>query len=97
MLTKVMAVELARHAIRVNAVCPGLIRTDLQKGNVALKAHLWGVSPEEAEGRMLEGVPLGRMGSVDEVADLCVYLASERSSYVTGQAINVGGGMLLEV
>jgi NAD(P)-dependent dehydrogenase (short-subunit alcohol dehydrogenase family) len=97
MLTKVMALELSQHGIRVNAVCPGLIRTDLQKGNVALKAHLWGVTLEEAEQRLLETVPLGRMGTVEEVADLCVYLASERSSYVTGQAVNIGGGMILEL
>jgi NAD(P)-dependent dehydrogenase (short-subunit alcohol dehydrogenase family) len=97
MVTKVMAVELADHGIRVNAVCPGLISTDLQKGNVALKAHFWGLSLEEAERRLLGIVPLGRMGTVDEVADLCLYLASDRSSYITGQAVNIGGGMLLEV
>jgi NAD(P)-dependent dehydrogenase (short-subunit alcohol dehydrogenase family) len=97
MATKVMAVELAPHGIRVNAICPGLIRTDLQKGNVALRAHLWGLSLEEAEKKMLESVPLRRMGTVEEVADLCVFLASERSSYITGQAINIGGGMLVEL
>ncbi len=97
MATKVMAVELAEHGIRVNAVCPGLIDTDLQRGNVALKAHLWGVDTEQARGRLLESVPLKRMGTVDEVADLCVYLGSGRSSYVTGQAVNIGGGILVEV
>lgn len=97
MVTKAMALELAPHQIRVNAVCPGLIRTDLQKGNVALKAHFWGVDLEEAERRLLEAVPLGRMGTTDEVAELCVMLASPRTSYVTGQAINIGGGMLLEL
>jgi NAD(P)-dependent dehydrogenase (short-subunit alcohol dehydrogenase family) len=97
MATKVMAVELAPQGIRVNAICPGLIRTDLQKGNVALRAHLWGMNLEDAEKKMLESVPLGRMGTVEEVADLCVFLASERSSYITGQAINIGGGMLVEL
>ena len=97
MLTKAMALELAPHQIRVNAVCPGLIRTDLQKGNVALKAHFWQVDLEEAERRMLEDVPLGRMGTIEEVAELCVMLASPQASYVTGQAINIGGGMLMEL
>lgn len=96
MLTKVMAVELAPLGIRVNAICPGLIDTDLQKGNVALRAHLWQVSLEEAEARLLSGVPMARMGSVEEVAELCAFLASDASSYMTGQALNIGGGMLIE-
>ncbi|MCP4039426.1 MAG: SDR family oxidoreductase [bacterium] len=97
MLTKAMAVELAPMGIRVNAICPGLIDTDLQKGNVALRAHLWEVSLEEAEARLLSEVPMARMGSVEEVADLCAFLASQASSYITGQAINIGGGMMVEL
>ncbi len=97
MLTKVMAIELAEEGIRVNAVCPGLIKTDLQTGNVALKAVLFQTSVEDAEKKMTEGVPLKRMGTIDEVADLCLYLVSERSSYITGQAVNIGGGLLTEL
>jgi len=96
MLTKVMALELGPQNIRVNAICPGFIRTDLQLGNIALKAMLWGVEPDEADRRMSDMVPLKRMGSIEEVADLCVYLVSERSSYITGQALNIGGGLLTE-
>lgn len=97
MATKVMAVELAPLGIRVNAICPGLIETDLQKGNVALRAHLWKLSPEEARARLLSTVPMARMGSVDEVAELCAFLASQASSYITGQALNIGGGMMVEL
>jgi NAD(P)-dependent dehydrogenase (short-subunit alcohol dehydrogenase family) len=96
MLTKVMAVELGRENIRVNAVCPGLIRTDLQKGNIALKAHVWGIDVDQAEERLNDSVPMGRMGDIGEVADLCVYLVSDNASYMTGQAINIGGGLLTE-
>jgi NAD(P)-dependent dehydrogenase (short-subunit alcohol dehydrogenase family) len=96
MVTRVMALELGRENIRVNAVCPGLIKTDLQKGNIALKAHVWGVDVDEAEKRLNDSVPLGRMGDVREVADVCVYLVSDNASYITGQAINVGGGLLTE-
>ncbi len=96
-MTKVMAVELAPLGIRVNAICPGLIETDLQKGNVALRAHLWQSSLEEARERMLSAVPMARMGSAEEVAELCAFLASDASSYTTGQAINIGGGMLVEL
>ena len=96
MVTRVMALELGRENIRVNAVCPGLIKTDLQKGNIALKAHVWGIEVDEAEKRLNDSVPLGRMGEIGEVADACVYLVSEKASYITGQAINVGGGLLTE-
>jgi NAD(P)-dependent dehydrogenase (short-subunit alcohol dehydrogenase family) len=97
MATKVMASELASKGIRVNAVCPGLIDTDLQILNVALKAHVMGVSEDEAKRRLLESVPLGRMGTIEEVADLGAYLASPQASYITGQAINIGGGLLTEL
>ncbi len=97
MLTKVMALELGPENIRVNAICPGFIKTELQEGNIALKAMLWEIEVPEAEKRMSDMVPLKRMGSIQEVADLCVYLVSERSSYITGQALNIGGGLLTEV
>ena len=96
MVSKVMALELAAEGIRVNAVCPGLIRTDLQEGNIALKSIVFNTTVEEAEKLMTATVPLGRMGTIDEVADLCVYLVSDQSSYITGQAVNIGGGMLME-
>ncbi len=97
MATKVMAVELAPLGIRVNAICPGLINTDLQVLNVALKAYVMGVNEEEARQQLIDSVPLARMGTVAEVADLCAYLVSEQSSYLTGQAINIGGGLLTEL
>jgi NAD(P)-dependent dehydrogenase (short-subunit alcohol dehydrogenase family) len=56
-----------------------------------------GVSEDEAKRRLLESVPLGRMGTIEEVADLGAYLASPQASYITGQAINIGGGLLTEL
>jgi NAD(P)-dependent dehydrogenase (short-subunit alcohol dehydrogenase family) len=97
MVSKVMALELAPEGIRVNAICPGLIKTDLQEGNLALKAVVFNTTMEEAEKIMTATVPLGRMGTIDEVADLCAYLVSDQSSYITGQAINIGGGLLMEL
>jgi NAD(P)-dependent dehydrogenase (short-subunit alcohol dehydrogenase family) len=97
MITKVMAQELAEKGIRVNAVCPGLIMTDLQIGNIALKAVVFNTTVEEAEKQLKSTVPLNRIGTVDEVADLAAYLFSGQSSYITGQAINIGGGILMEV
>ena len=97
MITKIMAQELAEKGIRVNAVCPGLIMTDLQIGNIALKAVVFNTTVEEAEKQLKSTVPLNRIGTVDEVADLAAYLFSGQSSYITGQAINIGGGILMEV
>ena len=97
MLTKVMARELAGAGIRVNAVCPGQIGTDLEKWRFELEARFLGSTVEEREQEMCKTIPLGRIGSTEEVANLVAFLASEASSYLTGQAINVTGGQLMEL
>lgn len=85
-LTKVMALALAPHRIRVNGIGPGTILTDL-----ARKAVL---GNKEAERKILSRTPLGRMGDPDEIAQVAVFLASDESSYVTGQTIYADGGRL---
>lgn len=97
MLTKIMAKELAGGGIRVNAVCPGQIRTDLEKWRFELEARFLGSTVEEREQEMCKTIPLSRIGSPEEVANLVAFLASEASSYMTGQAINVTGGQLMEL
>jgi len=97
MMTKVMARELAGMNIRVNAICPGQIMTDLEKWRFGLEAQFFGTTPEEQEDAMCKTIPLGRIGTTREVANLVAFLASEASSYCTGQAINVTGGQLMEL
>lgn len=97
MLTKVMAKELAGNGIRINAICPGQIDTDLEKWRFGLEAQFLGTTPEHQEAEMCKTIPLNRLGSPEEVAKLVVYLASGEASYLTGQAINVTGGQLMEV
>ena len=97
MLTKVMAKELAGAGIRVNAICPGQIRTDLEKWRFELEAKFLKTTPEEREKEMCKTIPLGRLGAADEVANLVAFLASDASSYMTGQAINITGGQLMEL
>jgi NAD(P)-dependent dehydrogenase (short-subunit alcohol dehydrogenase family) len=97
MLTKVMAKELAGAGIRVNAVCPGQIHTDLEDWRAPLEAEFLGQSVEERNAAMRRTIPLNRVGTPDEVGKLVAFLASEASSYITGQAINVTGGQLMEL
>ena len=84
-LTKASARELAPDGIRVNAVCPGFIATDITQGKL---------TPEMLES-IKAGIPLGRAGRADEVAGCCLFLASELSSYITGSEVDVNGGSLI--
>lgn len=97
MLTKVMAKELAGAGIRVNAICPGQIMTDLEKWRFGLEAQFFASTIEEREKEMCKTIPLGRIGNPEEVGSLVAFLASNASSYITGQAINVTGGQLMEL
>jgi len=83
-LTKSVARELASRGIRANAVAPGFIDTDMT-------AEL----PEAARQKMQEGIPLARLGKAQEVADCVAWLASDQSSYVTGEVVRVNGGMYM--
>jgi NAD(P)-dependent dehydrogenase (short-subunit alcohol dehydrogenase family) len=97
MLTKVMAAELAGNGVRVNAVCPGQIATDLEKWRFGLEAQFFGSTIEEREKEMCKTIPLGRIGHPDDVGDLVTFLASDRAAYMTGQAVNITGGQLMEL
>ena len=82
-LTRSLALTLAPD-IRINAIAPGLIGTEMA-----------GAIPDEVRTRMIEAIPMARMGEPEEVADLVAFLASERSSYITGEVIVIGGGRSL--
>ncbi len=96
-LTKTMAKELAGAGIRVNAVCPGQIMTDIEKWRFELEAQVFSTTAKELEMEMCKTIPLNRIGDPGEVADLVTFLASNASSYMTGQAINICGGQLMEL
>ena len=97
MLTKVMAKELAGVGIRVNAICPGVIQTDFTDWRFKLEADILDSTVEARKVEMLKSIPMGRLGTAAEVADLVAFLASDQSSYITGQAINITGGQLMEI
>ncbi len=81
-LTKSVAKELGSRGIRVNAIAPGFIETDMTDQ-----------LPQDVKDKMLANVSLGAFGKVEDVARLCVFLASEDSDYITGEVIRVDGGM----
>ena len=97
MLTKVLALELGNQGIRVNSVCPGQIETELGRWGWKLKAFALRKTQEEFETELAQSIPLKRLGKPDDVADLVLFLASDRSSYITGQALNMTGGQLMEL
>ena len=97
MLTKVMAKELAGAGIRVNAICPGVVQTDFTDWRFKLEADILNSTVEARQAEMLKSIPLGRLGTTDEVANLVAFLASDQSAYITGQAINITGGQLMEL
>ena len=84
-LTKAMARELAPAGVRVNAICPGFIATDITQGKL---------TPEMLDG-ILAGIPMGRAGKAEDVAGCALFLASDLSSYVTGSEVDVNGGSLI--
>jgi glucose 1-dehydrogenase len=85
-LTRVMALSLADRGVRVNAVAPGTIATEL-----AAKAVL---TSEDAKARIMSRTPMKRLGGPGEIADVCAWLLSDASSYVTGEVVVVDGGRM---
>jgi 3-oxoacyl-[acyl-carrier protein] reductase len=83
-LTKSVAKELGPRGVSVNAIAPGFIKTEMTTR-----------LPEDIQKKMLSGIPLGRFGEPKDVADLALFLSREGSSYITGQVIQIDGGMLM--
>ncbi|WP_371018292.1 3-oxoacyl-ACP reductase FabG [Pseudalkalibacillus sp. JSM 102089] len=83
-LTKTAARELARYDVTANAICPGFIDTDMTRG-----------VPEKVWDMMVSKIPAGRAGKPEDVANCISFLASDQASYINGEVINVGGGMVL--
>ena len=82
--TKSLAKEVGSRGITVNSVAPGFIETDMT-------AYL----DDNAKNKLIEDIPLKRLGSVQDIADLVVFLSSEDASYITGQTISVDGGLFM--
>lgn len=91
--TQGLARELAPKGIRVNAVCPGFVRTSMQEREILWEAELRGMTPDEVQQDYIRQTPLGRIETPEDVAGVVVFLCSDAARFMTGQAINVTGGV----
>ena len=91
--TKALSLGVGPQGVRVNAVNPGPIRTDRIRTMAEQTAKARGISVEEVEAGQARGIPLGRVGTPEEVANVVVFLASEAASYVHGAIVPVEGGL----
>ena len=95
-ITQSLAKELAVHGITVNAFCPGIIDTDMWAYNDREWGKLLGdYNPGELMREWVDGIPMKRAGTPEDVAGLVAFLASEDAAYITGQTINVDGGLIM--
>jgi NAD(P)-dependent dehydrogenase (short-subunit alcohol dehydrogenase family) len=87
------ALTLAPYAVSVNAICPGVVDTDMTHAIHARRAEMQGISSEQSLAEMVARIPMGRMETPDEVAGIISFLLSPAARYITGQGINACGGL----
>ena len=94
--TQSLAREVGEHGIRVNAVCPGYVRTSMQEREIAWEGEARRLSPEAVRDEYVSTTPLGRIEEPEDVASVVVFLASDLSRFLTGESINASGGVLMD-
>ncbi len=94
--TQSLAKEVGADGIRVNCVCPGYVRTSMQERELAWEAGLRNMTAAAVRAEYVSLTPLGRIEEPEDVADVVLFLASEASRFMTGQAINVTGGVRMD-
>ncbi len=92
-LTQALAREMAPHGIRVNAICPGIVVDTAMRTAIEAQQRQYGL-PETAERE--KSIPIGRVSVPDDVARIAAFLASDESSYMAGESINLSGGLLMD-
>ena len=94
--TQSLAREVAAHGIRVNCVCPGFVRTSMQDREVLWEAQLRDMTPKAVREEYIGLTPLRRLEEPDDVADAVVFLVSDAARFITGEALNVTGGVRMD-
>jgi meso-butanediol dehydrogenase / (S,S)-butanediol dehydrogenase / diacetyl reductase len=94
--TQALAREVSKDGIRVNCVCPGFVRTGMQEREIAWEGRLRGMTPEAVRAEYVSLTPLGRIQEPADVADIVLFLASDLSRFLTGEAVNASGGVLMD-
>lgn len=94
--TQALAREVAGDGIRVNCVCPGFVRTSMQDRELIWEASLRGLSVQQVRDEYIALTPLGRIEEPEDVADTVVFLASDLARFITGEALNVTGGVRMD-
>jgi acetoin reductase-like protein len=94
-ITQGVAKEVAEHGITVNAVCPGVVRTPLWEPLLDQLSAEKGITRDEAFAEFIDGIPLGRPQEPEDIGEVVAFLASDKARNMTGQGINVSGGMQL--
>jgi NAD(P)-dependent dehydrogenase (short-subunit alcohol dehydrogenase family) len=90
--TKSVAMEVAKHGINVNCVCPGYVKTSMQDREIVWEGQLRAMTPEAVIDEYIRNTPLGRLQTPEDVAKIYVFLASHLAEFVTGEAVDVTGG-----
>jgi NAD(P)-dependent dehydrogenase (short-subunit alcohol dehydrogenase family) len=94
-ITRSLALSFAADGIRANCVCPGFVKTDMWSLVERGVADILGTTPDEINRQRLAQIPLGRWEAPEDVARVVGFLASEKSGYITGEAVNVSGGLVM--
>jgi len=93
--SRALALEVVHRGITVNTICPGWVETEMAASGIEESAALQGITPEQFKARAIAAVPIKRFLQAEEVAALVAYIASEAAAGITGQAINICGGQIM--